>query len=335
MGPPSESLPGPTHSAWNQVIMSLRSLLSAIASFILLVALSPTADAAQIKIAGVMASSRYPTEEGISYAETNIKDGKVSTVWVEGEDGSGLGSWIEIDLGGSHTVTHIKLWNGNWYSWDFWNRHNRAKEIEFTFSDETTQKFTLKDEKVAEVITFDKPVTTSTIKLKIKGIYRGSTFNDTCVSELAVFNDQPEVFHTVAGTADSGHLPEDADGTYDISNTWDMLNDTMWCENQSAGDGTGSWIEYRFGKSVRVGKLLFLNGNAYDTTFWRKSNRATQITLIFSDGSREAIQVKDFIMLQTLRFASRDTTSVRVTFDAVKPGTEYNDLCVSEARFTE
>ncbi len=315
--------------------MSTRSLLAALAALLLLTLLASPAHAKQVKIAGVLASSSYPDSEGVSYAASNIKDGKVSTVWVEGEDGSGLGSWLEVDLGGSHTVTHLKLWNGNWYSWDFWNRHNRAKEIELTFSDGTTQKFTLKDEKLPEHIRFDTPVSTSSIKLKIKGIYRGTTFNDTCISELAVFNDQPEVFHTVASTTDSGHLPEDADGTYVVANTWDQLNDTMWCENQKEGDGTGAWIEYDFGQTVRVGKLQLLNGNAYDSTFWRKSNRATNLTLRFSDGSTEAIEVKDFLMLQTLRFASRDVSSVRITFDAVKQGTEYNDLCVSEARFSE
>ena len=315
--------------------MSTRSLLISAVSLVLMALLITPAHAAQVKIAGVLASSSYPDSEGVSYAATNVKDGKVSTVWVEGEEGSGLGSWLEIDLGGSHTVTHIKLWGGNWYSWDFWNRHNRPKEIEITFSDESTQKFELKDEKLPEEIRFPTPVTTSTIKLKIKGIYRGTTFNDTCVSEIAVFDDQPEAFHTVAATADSGHLPEDADGTYDLPNTWDMLNDTMWCENQKDGDGTGAWVEYRFGKNVRVGKVLLLNGNAYDPTFWRKSNRATNITLSFSDGSTEAIVVKDFIMLQTLRFPARDASSVRITFDAVKVGTEYNDLCISEARFAE
>ncbi len=315
--------------------MSPRALLSAFAFLVVAALVASPAQAGQIKIAGVLASSFYPDAEGVSYAASNVKDGKVSTVWVEGEDGSGLGSWIELDLGGSHTVTHLKLWNGNWYSWDFWNRHNRAKEIEVTFSDETTQKFELKDEKIPEEIRFEKPVTTSSIKIKIKGIYRGTTFNDTCISEVAVFDDQPEAFHTVAGTADSGHLPEDADGTYDVANTWDLLNDTMWCENQKDGDGTGAWVEYRFGQTVRVGALLLLNGNAYDTTFWRKSNRATDITLTFSDGSRETIAVKDFIMLQTLRFPARDTSSVRITFDAVKVGTEYNDLCISEARFAE
>jgi len=315
--------------------MSMRSLFSALASILMLALLATPADAAQLKIAGVLASSSYPDSEEVSYAASNVKDGKVSTVWVEGEEGSGLGSWIEIDLGGPQTITHLKLWNGNWYSWDFWNRHNRAKEIELTFSDASTQKFTLADEKAPEVIRFDKPVTTSTIKLKIKGIFRGSTFNDTCISEIAVFNDQPEVFHTVSATTDSGHLPEDADGTYAVGNTWDMLNDTMWCEDQKDGDGTGAWIEYRFGKTVRVGKLLLLNGNAYDTTFWRKSNRATNITLSFSDGSTETIVVKDFIMLQTLRFAARDASTVRITFDSVKVGTEYNDLCISEARFAE
>jgi hypothetical protein len=317
--------------------MFSRSFLTALASILCLAFFASPVQAKQIKLAGVTASSYYPDTEGVTYNAGNIKDGKVSTVWVEGEEGSGLGSWLEIDLGGPHTVTHIKLWNGNWYSWDFWNRHNRAKEIEISFTDESIEpvKFTLKDEKLPELLRFDKPISTSTLKIKIKGIYGGTTFNDTCVSEVQVFDDAPEVFHTVASTSDSGHLPEDADGTYDVSNTWDQLNDTMWCENQKTGDGTGSWVEYNFGKTVRVGALKFLNGNAYDTTFWRKSNRATTITLTFSDGSRETMEVKDFVMLQTLRFASRDTSTVRITFDTVKAGTEYNDLCVSEARFSE
>ncbi|MFH1468710.1 MAG: discoidin domain-containing protein [Pseudomonadota bacterium] len=315
--------------------MNLRHLLTAAVLSLITALPFASAQAAQVKLAGASASSFYPPGEGVTYNEGNLKDGKVSTVWVEGEEGSGLGSWVELDLGGPHTITHIRIWNGNWYSWDFWNRHNRAKEIEIQFSDETTIKHTLKDEKVAEDIRFEKPVTTSSVKIKIKGIYRGSTFNDTCISEVAVFDQEPEKFHVVAGTADSGHLPEDADGTYEVSNTYDQLIDTMWCENQKAGDGTGAWIEYRFGQAVPVGHLALLNGNAYDTTFWRKSNRAEQITLSFSDGTSEVLEVKDFIMLQNLTFPARVTSSVRITFDKVKRGTEYNDLCVSEARFTE
>ncbi len=316
-------------------MISTRTLLALAFSVALLALHSTEAQAARLRVAGVTASSTYPPGEGVSYSENNVKDGKVSTVWVEGEDGSGLGSWIELDLGGTQTVTRLKLWNGNWYSWDFWNRHNRAKELELTFSDGSTQKFTLADEKVPEEISFPTPVSTSTIKIKIKGIYRGTTFNDTCISEVAVFDAAPEAFQLPASTSDSGHLPEDADGTYDVINTWDMLNDTMWCENQASGDGTGSWIEYRFGKSVRVSKLLLLNGNAYDPTFWSKSNRATQATLTFSDGSRETVAIKDFLMQQSITFPSRSTSSVRITFDAVKAGTEYNDLCMSEARFVE
>lgn len=315
--------------------MTSRLPLARLVLLLIALLVPSTAAAAQLKIAAVTASSSYPTTEGVTYGEGNVKDGKVSTVWIEGEEGSGLGSWIQIDLGGPHTITHLKIWNGNWYSWDFWNRHNRAKEVEISFSDESVFKVTLKDEKVPEDVRFDKPVTTSVVKLRIKGIYRGTTFNDTCISEVAVFDQAAEGFHEVAGVVDSGHLPEDADGTYDPANTYDQLIDTMWCENQKNGDGTGTWVEFRFGRPVSVGRLALLNGNAYDTTFWRKSNRAEQVSLTFSDGSREVLEVKDFIMLQTLTFAARTATSVRVTIDRVKRGTEYNDMCLSEARFSE
>ena len=314
--------------------MNLRHLIATVA-LALCSALPCAVQAAQVKIAGVTASSTYPPQEGVTYSESNIKDGKVSTVWIEGEDGSGLGSWVQIDLGGPHTLTHLRVWNGNWYSWDFWNRHNRAREVEISFSDESVIKHTFKDEKVAEDIRFEKPVTTSSVKIKIKGVYSGSTFNDTCISEVAVYDQEAEAFHEVAGTADSGHLPEDADGTYEVANTYDQLGDTMWCENQKTGDGTGAWVEYRFGHAVPVGHLALLNGNAYDTSFWRKSNRAEQITLTFSDGSTEVLETKDFVMLQTLSFPSRTTSSVRITFTKVKRGTEYNDMCLSEARFSE
>ncbi len=293
------------------------------------------ADAARLKPAGVTASSAYPPGEGVTYGESNVKDQKVSTVWVEGEEGSGLGSWIELDLGGTHQVTNLTLWNGNWYSWDFWNRHNRAKEIEISFSDESTQKFTLKDEKVPEHIQLSKSVSTSSIKIKVKGIYRGTTFNDTCISEVAVFDGSAETWAQPVSMTDSGHLPEDADGTYEVSNTYDGLVDTMWCENQKSGDGTGSWFEYRFGSSQTIGKLKLMNGNAYSPGFWMKSNRATQATLTFSDGSKETVALKDFMMEQTVSFPSRSTSSVRIQFDAVKKGTEYNDLCISEAKFSD
>jgi hypothetical protein len=304
-------------------------------ALLLLLNATPTF-AAEVKVSGVIASTSLPGADGVTYEATNVTDRRVSTVWVEGDtEGSGLGSWVQLEFNEPKTVTGFTIWNGNWYSWDFWKRHNRPKEIEVELTDGSVHKFTLKDEKTPEHLDFPKPITTSSLKVKVKSIYRGSTFNDTCISEIVVYDNAPEVWHMPAVTNDSGHLAEDADGSYKVSNTYDGLLDTMWCENQPKGDGTGTFMEYRFGKTVPIGKVILRNGNAYGIAESLKSNMATAATLEFSDGSREEITLKPMIIEQGITFPTRNVESVRVRFTAVKKGTEYNDLCISELKFTE
>ena len=74
-------------------------------------------------------SSSLPPDEGGSYDAGNLVDGKQSTVWVEGDEGSGLGAWVELTLPAPTKVTAIKIWNGNYYSYDFWQRHNRVDDL--------------------------------------------------------------------------------------------------------------------------------------------------------------------------------------------------------------
>ena len=294
----------------------------------------PLALAAPLMPSLVTAQSEYPETEGVSYAARNATDGKVGSVWVEGDEGgSGLGQWLEIELDGDHTVTSLKIWNGNWYSWDFWNRHNRIKELEVEFSDGSKETHTLTDEKVAEVITLKKPVSTSSVKLKIKSIYRGTTFNDTVISEVVVFDDAADGAHTVAAWRDSSHLDEDAGGSYTPNNAGDLVADTMWCEG-SSGDGSGEWIEVDFGSSQAVDSMSLINGIGSGLAIWMKGNTATGATLTYSDGSSEAVELKPSMMPRTYSIGPKTTSSVKMTFTGVKAGKEYNDLCVSELSFS-
>jgi len=319
--------------------MRLPSLLAA--TTVLAAALAaPAALAARIKVTDVTASSYYDdpktTDDDVLYRPRNASDGKVSSAWIEYEEGSGLGAWVQLDLGEAKTVHRLRIWNGNWYSWDFWQRHNRVREMEIAFSDGTVQKVVLQDKKVPEVVELTKPVTTSSIRLKILGIHRGNTFNDTSISEIQVLDDAPEARPVPGSTADSGHLPEDADGSYEVANVFDGLSDTMWCENQRAGDGTGTWIELRYPSPVTAGRLQLINGNGYALSFWMETNRAGQATLSFSDGSTEKVTLRDVMLEQTIPIATRTTSSIRIRFDTVKQGTKPKDpdsnvLCISEA----
>jgi hypothetical protein len=310
-------------------------MLSLLAAFLLTV-VAPPALARPVKPSLVTASSSLGEDNGVNYDVENVADNKLSTVWVEGEQGSGLGSSVSVELGAPAAVRGFKIWNGNWYTPDFWQRHNRIKDVEVEFSDGTKQSFTLKDEMAAEEVVFAKPVTTSSLKLKVKSVYGGSTFPDTCISELQVLDGQPSDSVHVAAINASSVYPADSEGSYDTANLRDGMSDSMWCEGAKTGDGTGEWLEFDFGGATRVGKLRILNGNGYGLTEYLKGNRATTATLTFDNGATEQITLKKSPAPQTVTFTARTASRVKITFNAVELGTEFKeDLCVSEAAFLE
>ena len=295
--------------------------------------LSSSALAATVKTSGVNTSSYLVSDQGEIYESKYLTDGKQETAWIEGEEGSGLGSWVEIDLGGTRSVTGLKVWNGYWITHDFWQRHNRAKEIEVEFSDGTKSSYTLKDEMVAETVKFTTKTDTDKLKIRIKSVYRGNTFNDSGFSEIQVTDASPNTHYEPAAYGTSSTLAADGDGNYNPSNLTDGISDSMWCEGNAEGDGVAEWIEMDFGRSNKISKLRLKNGSAGSFSSFMATNRAKAATLSFSDGSTERIAIKASMMEQTIMFAPRNASKVKITFDEVVKGAKYNDLRISEAAF--
>ena len=294
--------------------------------------LTAGAQARTLPIQDVTASSSHSDDSGISYEAKGLKDRKQATAWFEGDDGAGLGAWFELSLGSSQSVTGLRIWNGYWLTYDMWQRNNRVRDIEVELSDGSKHSFSLTDEMKAEELRFPKAVTTSSIKVRLKGIHSGSTFNDTAISEIQVFDDQPaEYVQPVAYSASSSY-PADGDGDYEPDNVGDDLLDSMWCEGAKDGDGVGQWIQLDLGGSQRVSSLLLNNGNAFDFKSFMNANSATAGTLTFSDGSSQKVTIKPSLMDQTITFSPKTTSSVRLTIDEIRKGKEFNDLCISEAR---
>jgi hypothetical protein len=291
------------------------------------------AQAARVAPAEVEASSYYPPEGGFQYFAKQATDGKLSTAWVEGDDGSGLGSWIKVKLDGERTLTGLKVWGGLWYSYDFWTRANRPKTIEVKFSDGSTETLDLEDKMEAQVLTFSKPRTTSDVRIKVKAIYNGNTWFDTAISEIQLLDSTSPGHKAAASYAYSSKLADDGDGNYEPANLTDGVSDSMWCEGNAEGDGTGEWVEVRFDGAQEVSELHLINGVGGDFGAWMKSNRATKATLTFSDGSSRTVDLKNSISPQTISFPATTTRSVKVTVDEVYKGKEFNDLCFSELYF--
>lgn len=306
---------------------------SSLAAVVLL--LSADALAGPIKVASVTASSEYPAEGGVSYTARQVVDGKAGTSWVEGEQGSGLGSWVQLDLGGDKSVQRIKIWHGMWYSYDYFTRGNRPKEVEIKFSDDSTETFPLTDEMVVQDIKLPSPKTTSSIRIRVKQIYNGTTWLDTAISEVQVFDTGGDTDVPVKGFASSSMLPADNDGNYEPRNMNDGLVDSMWCEGNKDGDGTQEWVEFDFGGSKPVSHLTLVNGVGSSIKTWMDANRVTTARLTFSDGSSTDIEIKNTVMPQTVSFPSTSTSKVRLTVTGVMKGKQFNDLCLSEARFSK
>jgi hypothetical protein len=289
---------------------------------------SSPASAANLRLVGAEAKSEEPSVEGVSYAPKNLRDNKSTTVWVEGESGSGLGSWVDLDLGSSQEINGIRLWAGVWASGDFWTRHNRPKEILLTFDDGSTQLVMLED----EMKMFDIPVdggskTTQKVRITIKSVYNGSTFDDTGISEVQVYNNAPGEQATVSSGSASTTYPG-----YDTNQAYDGLVDTMWCENNQEGDGAGEWLQVDLDSAQRVSAISIIAGNGSSFTMFRRFNYGKSATLTFSDGSTETVALKPIPLPQKVEFRSRQTESVRITFSEIVRGSDadYNDLCVSE-----
>ena len=308
-------------------------ILFAVAALGASVLLPSVAEAARVEIVSAKASSTSPPDDGGSYDASKVFDGKAATSWVEGEEGSGLGAWIELDLGGTREIDTLKIWAGMWYSADFWNRANRPKQIDLEFSDGSTHTCQLEDTQTVQVCSFPKK-STSKVKAQLKQAYSGSAWFDTGISEIQVFDTTADGTAPIKEVKASTVFPADSDGSYETVNVFDGIIDTMWCEGDKAGDGAGEWLEFVFDGPTTVSSLSIVNGVGGNMLAWTKANHATGATLQFSDGSTHEIAFKNkFAKPETVQFPAKQTSSVKVTFDGVTKGKEFNDLCVSELVF--
>lgn len=293
-----------------------------------------SAHAAPVKIASVSAKSSY-SNAGVSYPADNIKDGKSSTPWFEGDPGSGVGSWIEVDLGGTKNVTKLQLLAGDW-SGGGWSKANRPKELEVRWSDGSTAIWTLGDEYRMQTFVPPQPKSTSTIRFKINSIYNGSAFPDTSISEILVFDDTADPNATVKQVKASSEFPADADGAYFATQASDGVRDTYWCEGNKGGDGVGEWLEFHFDAPTRVSALSVCNGMCTTPDMLKKGNAPSRVTLSFSDGSTQQVELKALMPLpQKVTITPVTTSSVKIRIDEVRKGSEYDDTCLSEVTFVK
>lgn len=118
------------------------------------------------------------------YSLLNISDNNLTTAWVEGSEGDGVGEWISFSSQEKFDLDRLHLTNGYSKSESLYYKNNRIAEIEVISSAGEKRYFDFKDNKLS-MQTFNvgfKDITG--IKIVISKIYKGTKYNDVCISEI-------------------------------------------------------------------------------------------------------------------------------------------------------
>lgn len=184
-------------------------------------------DLQTLKRFGSMWSSLHPDENldrltlsttasstlGNAYKGANICDGDISTAWVEGVEGNGIGEWIKIDIDAyswlaEFTTTPFDIMSiavipGYGKSEKTWIENNRVKKLLVVIytppqavpkeNEWVVLRLNLRDENEFQVFTLPIDLMTSsidemrkTVWLRIEEVYKGTKYEDTCISEFVM-----------------------------------------------------------------------------------------------------------------------------------------------------
>ena len=121
----------------------------------------------------------------LRYDSDNVLDTDNRTAWVEGVGGDGIREWFQLDFDEAFLIDGIDILSGYTKSARIFKLNNRVKEAELIFSDDSKENIQFEDTMDWQKVTF-KPVETKYIRFVIKDVYKGTHYEDTCVSEIKV-----------------------------------------------------------------------------------------------------------------------------------------------------
>lgn len=118
------------------------------------------------------------------YSSTHLFDGNTGLAWVEGADGNGVGESLNFNLVGEAAASKLIFYNGYQRSQEHFELNTRVRTFTIKTENQKAQKFTLRDDMTAQVLTFDPPLSGKNYELKIIEVYEGEKYKDLAISEL-------------------------------------------------------------------------------------------------------------------------------------------------------
>lgn len=122
-----------------------------------------------------------------NYNYNHLFDNNPKTAWVEGHSDEGIGEWIYLSNEKEKTISKIVIRNGYQKSKTLYTQNNRVKKLRIEISNKQIMDVELKDSMEPLEIIFNKPVNTTSLKITILSVYKGSKYNDTAISSIETY----------------------------------------------------------------------------------------------------------------------------------------------------
>lgn len=126
-------------------------------------------------------------ENNISYLDENVLDGVLSTAWVEGVIGQGIGEEITLYFNGNYYIKGFEMNAGYHKSMDLYKKNSRPKCLRISYSDGSSELCELKDVYGKQKISLNNRVKTSYLTFTIESVYPGNKYEDTAISEISLY----------------------------------------------------------------------------------------------------------------------------------------------------
>jgi hypothetical protein len=137
----------------------------------------------KVRPKATLSSSALKGTSTASFQATNLVDGDLTTTWIEGVKGTGLGEWVRFEFSRPTVLARIEFANGYQKDAARFAAHPRVGLVNVEFSSGEAYLVELQDTQELQYI-LPASEAIEWVKLVIVSVYPGETNEDTALTEV-------------------------------------------------------------------------------------------------------------------------------------------------------
>jgi hypothetical protein len=147
----------------------------------------------KIEPTGAIASSTLAPTSNYTYGPEKAIDGNLDSTWAEGSKSDGVGEYLVVKFSGIQEFKKMEIVNGfasvHKQLGDLYELNNRIRELVVQFDDGSESLALADGVRGYQEHKFKTTHKSSSVKLMIASVYKGSRFNDACIGEVSFYGD--------------------------------------------------------------------------------------------------------------------------------------------------